>query len=401
MSCTHLDIEAVIERLSGVIYQVEKAEKQEKQIVCSICGENTTVEICTECNTSFCRSKGHVHEHWKNTWHKNFLFYGASVISCEECVGYYKISELSKMIEEQDQVIPIGFEPLNMNWVKGFLNLKRTCYMSSLLQSLLSNQYFLSSFLSFPHSVIKCTNEQCILCALNRIVYQMYSSTDGYVDISSLIWIFWKNSPTFAKSEYQDVQECFIYLGQQIHSACLQNGSSPCPFHEIFGGTFSSSLSCKNCSNSKVSEEKFTSISIDLLEPTLEKGIDLYLRSESISLEKLCECGNSRGYTKFLEIKKYPHVLCIHLKRYEIKNNAISKIERLIKYPETLFLEDKKYELGSVIAHSGEIDSGHYISYIQRNAQWYLTNDEEIVRVSKVDVLDKSTAYILLYSLTQ
>ncbi|OAG31961.1 ubiquitin carboxyl-terminal hydrolase 22/27/51 [Nematocida displodere] len=411
MTCIHLDIEQAIEKCSGIIESLESLEERGTPMVCSACSDASSIEVCLDCLKLWCRCNGHVHSHWKATWHRNYFVPFVGSIACEECSEYIAVPEITRMLSGTAERLPPAFQYLNTHWVKGFLNLKRTCYMSSLLQTLLSLEVFLKNLFLLPHTLNTCSFSDCLICALSGIVYQMYNNEDTYVDISDLIRIFWKYASIFAESEYQDVQECFIYLGQQVHSQhpllhSLVSTSDPdagvqrcpCSIHKTFGGFLRSVLSCRHCTIAEVTIEPFTSISMDLLDKTLDGAILKYFQDEEMILERKCVCGTNE-FVKKLSIFSMPEVLCIHLKRYEIRNKTISKVESVIKYPEELSIEGASFTLSSIIMHSGEIDSGHYIAYTKRHSQWYLTNDEEVVRVSRVDVLDKP-AYILFYTMS-
>ncbi|KAI5189209.1 ubiquitin carboxyl-terminal hydrolase 22/27/51 [Nematocida minor] len=395
MGCTHLDVEETIEKCSGIIKKKEEIESANKVLGCIVCSSSFLAEICIDCNNVYCRDNFHIEKHWKESWHKNYFVPEFATVSCEECAEYISIRDINRMNTNTPDVSK-KYQCLNTNWVKGFLNLKRTCYMSSLLQSILSIKEFIKNLLDIDHILKKCAIKECILCSLNRILHQMYSNTDGYVDISELIRIFWGHAPSFAKSEYQDVQEFFMFLSSQVHSILKCNAMDKCPIHKTFGGTFLSTIQCA-CGRNEASFELFTSISMQLHGSTLEETVDRYFNEELIHIDKICECGNSKEYTKKVEIKELPSVLCLHLKRYEMKNKNVLKIDTVISYPEVLIINDKVFNLYSIIMHSGDIDSGHYIAYTRRNSQWYLTNDEEIMRVSLVDVLNKPV-YILFYT---
>jgi len=55
-----------------------------------------------------------------------------------------------------------------------------------------------------------------------------------------------------------------------------------------------------------------------------------------------------------------------------------------------------KYNLIGIIVHTGQVNSGHYVSYSKRGDDWYLFDDENTRKVSAKDVSLKE-AYILLY----
>ncbi|KAI5187436.1 ubiquitin carboxyl-terminal hydrolase 22/27/51 [Nematocida homosporus] len=398
MSCTHLDTETTAERCASLIGAFEIAISNGQNLVCCECSDQMSLEVCLECAKIFCRVGGHVHSHARQTWHRLFLVVRGGQIGCEECAGYFAIPDVIRAQSGSGSAPGRAFKPLNLQWVKGFLNLKRTCYMSSLLQALLGNVLFLQNFLAVEAGVAKCRDRDCLSCALNRIIYQMYSSEDGYVDISGLVRIFWRGAPGLASSEHQDAQECFTYLGQQIHAASRGGRPCQCAAHRTFGGSLGTSVVCAECGREEAAVEPFMSLGIDVQESGLEAALEAYLREEEVRVDKTCACGNKQRFLKKQFLREMPQVFCFHLKRYQMRNNGVFKIDKVLEYPDTFKIIGQAYELSSVILHSGEADSGHYIAYTKRGTQWYLTNDEEISRATRSDVFNQSTAYILFYS---
>lgn len=399
-----MDIENAADRSGRVITKLEEIENSRKTVACSICSSTACLEICLECFAVVCRFNSHVQEHWKSTWHKSYFVPHYGAVSCEECGEYLIIEEIEQLAapEKSERRAPSGFEQMSTSWVKGFLNLKKTCYLSSLLQSILSIRHFINSALDGTHTLKKCKREECVMCIINKILYQMYNDVDGYIDVSALITALWKSSRTFALNEYQDVQECFIQLTELVHAQHEKplneaKEGCDCPAHSSFGGAMVSSVCCCVCGEEERSEEPFTAISMDLIGEDLPDAMDKFFGEERVCLERACRACGGKEYRKRLKMVKSPKILTVNLKRYQVKNKIITKIEKILTYPEDLKILDKEYELSSVILHIGEIDSGHYITYTKRNTQWYLTNDEEITRVSKTDVLDKP-AYLLFYS---
>ena len=67
-------------------------------------------------------------------------------------------------------------------------------------------------------------------------------------------------------------------------------------------------------------------------------------------------------------------------------------------YPEMkkIEMEDERFNLTSVIVHSGDVNSGHYVCYKCVNGLWFLTNDSCVYEVQEKDVF-KCQAYILFY----
>ena len=54
------------------------------------------------------------------------------------------------------------------------------------------------------------------------------------------------------------------------------------------------------------------------------------------------------------------------------------------------------YALSAVIVHKGEINSGHYVSYVREGRDWFLFDDSKVVLVGGKEVL-AAEAYLLVY----
>ena len=67
---------------------------------------------------------------------------------------------------------------------------------------------------------------------------------------------------------------------------------------------------------------------------------------------------------------------------------------------------DTKYELYGIINHIGNLNGGHYYSFIRNTEEdgkftdnWQCCNDERVSAISQEEALSSSNAYILFYTL--
>jgi len=64
-----------------------------------------------------------------------------------------------------------------------------------------------------------------------------------------------------------------------------------------------------------------------------------------------------------------------------------------------------EYQLHSVLVHEGNVNSGHYYSFLNQNDNWFKCNDTQIIQVPESEVWDVSlggnnnngSAYCLIY----
>ena len=155
---------------------------------------------------------------------------------------------------------------------------------------------------------------------------------------------------------------------------------------------------------------KFESMKKIMLEinNNLYISLDNYIKQEDITdqdfLRKCTKC-----HEKFIWKKNifwsFPKILCIQLKRFDIKRN---KIQTYMDFPFELDLynyvgdpnkqtNNYKYELCSVCYHLGNSMSiGHYISICKCNDGWYKFDDSTVTRVNIKEIFNNN-AYFLFY----
>lgn len=414
-----------------ILLAIQKEKEARRIIRCSECREQANWEVCVQCGEVFCRTNSHAQKHRAQRRHEHFFCARNGLVFCEPCGAFIEIDELVslsnifhspgiqardlfKMDVPSEQRLRHGsteFSKLPVNSVKGFINLKKTCYINSLLQCILSFPEFVSSLLGWGHARKGCAVANCLVCSLNNVIYQLYSDKTPCVNVSHFLYRFWKEFPSFAESNYQDVQEFFLYLGSKIHLSFPKmqpraglgqspSGRCPCPIHAVFGGTYRSVLRCASCGTRHVSSESYTTLSLDLCRDSLSEIVQLYTKEEEVQFGRGCSnCGLENSYTKQLVLDHLPRILCIHLKRYSVSNNVAKKIGRIVTYEELLCVAEKRYRLSSVISHTGELESGHYVSYLRKNGSWYEANDESVRKeLDPLRVLN-TCAYVLFYTM--
>lgn len=92
----------------------------------------------------------------------------------------------------------------------------------------------------------------------------------------------------------------------------------------------------------------------------------------------------------------------------------LRKISKMINYPLSLDIKnyycgegiDTKYELYGVINHIGNLNGGHYYSFIRNTEEdgkfsdnWQCCNDERVSAISQEEAFSSTNAYILFYTL--
>lgn len=229
-----------------------------------------------------------------------------------------------------------------------------------------------------------------------------------------------------------------------------------------FRGGLSSQLVCGACNfKSVVRYDKFDSITLNLPE-TRNPGLSLgHLLSEYVAPETVhdvkCEhCNEVSSHTKSLTFGKLPPCLCVHISRttwsphghafkrqdfvhfpeqlsmapYSFVQPGLSSNAGTPLYGSTLSLYSSSlpnhdggasfggsmmggnfglgsmmfprnlYRLLAVVVHSGEANTGHFITYrrgaLRNSHRWFYTSDTIVKEVPIEDVLT-SSAYLLFY----
>ena len=97
------------------------------------------------------------------------------------------------------------------------------------------------------------------------------------------------------------------------------------------------------------------------------------------------------------KLKKLLNILILSLKRFQLLENNIFKLNRMINYPLYNFeLLNRKYDLYGVINHNGTFNSGHYNAIVKVKDEWIMCDDEKIYPIEEKKVINKN-AYILFY----
>ena len=183
-------------------------------------------------------------------------------------------------------------------------------------------------------------------------------------------------------------------------------------------------VECSHCGNQSIEVSPNDVLCLPLPGDWQKRGgreIDLdECLNEMFKVEMIdykCEkCGNQKDNRLDKKILTKPKTIIIKLKRYAQIGSDIIKVGNMINYPAELNIDQYHcgqdlgtYKLYGVINHIGNMNFGHYYSYVNDNPgggsdgcgaftdQWYECNDEDVQQISMHKVLQSSNAYILFY----
>lgn len=278
--------------------------------------------------------------------------------------------------------------------LRGFVNLGSTCFMSSVLQSLVHNPFIKSYYFSGSHLLCPHYGDnECLSCCLNDILKEFYTSPElkGF-GITDLLTASWKVKRSLAGFEEQDAHEFWQFLMGEMHKTDpsrkkLENSKSTdcnCIIHSTFGGTLVSTLECLNCGKTRSTHDPIMDISLEItaknsnlskenlnnkksstnskfstpipgvandLLPSVISCFDQFCHTEELDFLSTCpHCKVKSKTNKNLKLGKIPKVLVIQLKRFEHGVKGGRKVDGVVPIEMRLNLEkytDKNNKIAS------------------------------------------------------
>ncbi|KAL1250934.1 hypothetical protein QQF64_018730, partial [Cirrhinus molitorella] len=279
----------------------------------------------------------------------------------------------------------------------GMINQGMTCYLNSVLQTLFMTNKFRDHVLRL--STGTCTEENRLLADLFRslLCEQTAVSTEKITKVLNITNVF----------EQQDAAE---YLQMVLHKL-------PEP-SEIFKGIMVTSTMCSACKESNEEETDFLSIPLSThgtQQCDVKHALDEYVGIHEMSgADQLycVKCNKMRDMEMSNDIKQWPDILTLHLKRFEMcyigkelhyrKNECNIKIPPILQLGSIMYPTSADYELYAIIYHYGSFISGHYVSLVKDlSGNWYHFNDDRVTEMLYINhqwITDSSKhAYLLMY----
>lgn len=355
----------------------------------------------------------------------------------------------------------------------GLVNTGNSCYLNASLQALLHShhilfEYFISG--EYANDICKASPIKGDLANIFAELCHGVKTCDPPQSYkpSLLKKILSSFAPQFAGFEQHDAHECILYiidglsedtnrlqlerlekisedrlelmtpLGRGEYYFQQQQTFNNSRVSALFGGQFRSTLTCSKCGFSSDCFDPFYDLSLPIPSSTRSRLTEdrRYIdrcfgrtRKSSLSIKEcldtlftdeeelgasektLCsKCKMVQRSTKTMQIERIPHVLVLHLKRFNHANGK--KNNTRVEFPLTgLDLTEflsvyngipPVYDLTGVVHHRGSMNFGHYKAscFDELLGNWFEFNDERVTRIDAPDELsDCSTPYVLFYKL--
>ncbi|XP_038643394.1 ubiquitin carboxyl-terminal hydrolase 40 isoform X1 [Scyliorhinus canicula] len=295
--------------------------------------------------------------------------------------------------------------------LSGIKNQGGTCYLNSLLQTLLYTPEFRESLFALGPEELGYLSDKdkpeskvrVIPLELQRLFAQLLLADQLAASTSDLTDSFgWTSNE---ETSQHDVQELNRILFSALESS-LVGTSGHDLINRLYHGIVVNKIVCKECGNISERQEDFLDLTVAVKGVSgLEEALcAFYVEEEHFDNDNLYHCGRCEKLvkaTKEAKLRHLPTFLTISLLRF---NFDFAKCERYketgcYSFPVRLdmwpFCEQNdlpdseyEYELFSVIIHKGGCYGGHYHAYIKDIDQlgtWFSLDEENVVINSTKD----------------
>lgn len=389
MTCTHL-LKPFYQKRFYIFKH--KYNKLKYKFECIVCNSPDNLYVCLDCNIVCC-------ENDRCRAHNIFIdFKYNSRLICVNNSCNSSLDDVNGSI-----LYPQIFTTINIT-CKGLPNLGNTCFINALIQALFS----LTPFTRFLLVSKTCQDEYCLKCTIRHFFVKYHTTQNKFINL--FINTISRHSAEFSGKEQQDVYLFYLFL---INTKCTKNISyiktgqdeHKTVNHKLQKYTGVSIpflikgyniLQCSACKNIKAKHKDcLVSLSLDF-SSSLSQSLKLYSSKESLTDLIFCHrCKKNTNFLKFFKIQKINKILVLHIKRFKTVNYVSSKINEDILVDEELIIRSKRFVLKGFIVHSGSLNFGHYIAYINKDGVWYCVDDEKVNIVNFKDVVKK--AYLLFF----
>ncbi|KAK9166967.1 hypothetical protein Scep_002158 [Stephania cephalantha] len=161
-------------------------------------------------------------------------------------------------------------------------------------------------------------------------------------------------------------------------------------------GILTNETRCLRCETVTARDETFFDLSLDIEQnSSITSCLRNFSSTETLNAEDkfFCDkCCSLQEAQKRMKIKKPPHILVIHLKRFKYieQLGRYKKLSYRVVFPLELKLSntmedtDSEYSLFAVVVHVGSgPNHGHYVSLVKSHNHWLFFDDENVEMIDE------------------
>ncbi|CAN1224816.1 Ubiquitin carboxyl-terminal hydrolase 3 [Linum perenne] len=303
----------------------------------------------------------------------------------------------------------------------GLENFGNTCYCNSVLQALYFCVPFREQLLEYyaNNKSIGDAEENLLTC-LADLFTQISSQKKktGVIAPKRFVQRLKKQNELFRSYMHQDAHEFLNFLLNELVDILEKEAkavksdtetSSPPektangPKSTLSNGVFlldqgilTNETRCLQCETVTARDETFFDLSLDIEQnSSITSCLKNFSSTETLNAEDkfFCDkCCSLQEAQKRMKIKKPPHILVIHLKRFKYieQLGRYKKLSYRVVFPLELKLSntmedsDIEYSLFAVVVHVGSgPNHGHYVSLVKSHNHWLFFDDENVEMIDE------------------
>ncbi|CAH9084613.1 unnamed protein product [Cuscuta europaea] len=306
----------------------------------------------------------------------------------------------------------------------GLENFGNTCYCNSVLQTLYFCVPFREQLLEYySNNKTPSDADENLLTCLADLFMQISSQKKktGVIAPKRFVHRLKKQNEIFRSYMHQDAHEFLNYLLNELvdileresnagktdrensssENIVHANGAQKEPLvtwvHKNFQGILTNETRCLCCETVTARDETFFDLSLDIEQnSSITSCLKNFSSTETLNAEDkfFCDkCCSLQEAQKRMKIKKPPHILVIHLKRFKYieQLGRYKKLSYRVVFPLELKLSnttvedaDAEYSLFGVVVHVGSgPNHGHYVSLVKSHNHWLYFDDENVEMIDE------------------
>ena len=283
-------------------------------------------------------------------------------------------------------------------------NLKKTCYINSILQILfqINNYFSFECWNNHLFHIDDSLHSECIeILVFRKFLDLCKKHKISRCDLTSLMDTLNKYNPFFDSDVQRDALEAFTLLLEAFNIVCRKPKAGydfpdiPEYMNYYFLGFFEKKFICTSCLLENSFHERFYNV---VIQPSDDVAAFLGNQRSEQNNFTCDKCLIQSLQNVHTEIHEFPRILTIQVNRFsesgvhhrQRKNTQSMSVYESVKFGLV------EYTLFGLIEHKGVlVDSGHYTCRIFHNQCWYYCNDITIEKA----VLPGSSqnVYLLFY----